>query len=58
MKINIFKFEMEVNFKDGLLLKLDKIHIHLYLIATQYLWNYALVEDLDNWTRSHSPCWT
>ena len=36
--------------KDGLSLRL---HIHLYFIATQYLWNYALVEDIDNWTRSY-----
>jgi len=33
-------------FKDRLLLKND--HIHMYFIATQYLGNYALVEDIDN----------
>jgi len=27
---------------------IKKKHIHLYFIATQYLWNYALVEDIDN----------
>jgi len=36
--------------KDELSLKVKKIHIHLYFIATQYLWNDALVEDIDNWT--------
>jgi len=25
----------------------NKIHIHLYFIATQYLHKYALVEDID-----------
>ena len=39
--------------KRGLSFKIKKIHIHLYFIATQYLWNYALVEDIDNWTRSY-----
>ena len=29
-------------------------YIHLYFIATKYLWNYALVEYIDNWTRSYS----
>ena len=38
--------------KDGLSLKIKKLHIHLYFIATQYLWKYALVEDIDNWTWS------
>jgi len=33
-------------FKDGLLLKIKNLHIHLYFIVTQYLWNYALVEDI------------
>jgi len=33
--------------KDGLSLKKKK-HIHLYLIATQYLCNSAIVEDIDN----------
>ena len=31
-----------------------KIHIHLYCIATKYLWNNALVEYIDNWTCSYS----
>ena len=39
--------------KDGLSLKIKNVHIHLYFTATQYLWNYALVEDIDNWTRSY-----
>ena len=29
------------------------LHIHLYFVATQNLWNYDLVEDIDNWTRSY-----
>jgi len=32
--------------KDGLSLKIKNLHIHLYFIATQYIWNYALVEDI------------
>ena len=40
-------------FKDGLSLKIKNLHIHLYFIATQYLWKYALVDDIDNWTRSY-----
>jgi len=40
-------------FKDGLSLKIKILHIHLYFIATPYLYNYALVEDIDNWTRSY-----
>ena len=39
-----------VSFKDRLSLKIKINNIHLYFIATQYLWNYALVEDIDNWT--------
>jgi len=35
-------------FKDGRSLKINILHIHRYLIATPYLWNYALVEDIDN----------
>jgi len=35
-------------FKDGLSLKIKNLNIHLYCITTQYLWNYALVEDIDN----------
>jgi len=34
--------------KDGPLLKIKDLHIHLYFIATQYLRKYALVEDIDN----------
>ena len=33
-------------------LKYKNIHIHSYVIATQYLLNYALVEDIDNLTQS------
>ena len=29
----------------------QKIHIHLYFIATKYLRNNAFVEHVDNWTR-------
>ena len=39
-------------FKDGLSLKIKILQIQLYFIATQYLWNYVLVKDIDNWTRS------
>ena len=39
--------------KDGLSLKIKNVHIHLYFTATQYLWNYALVEDIDNLTWSY-----
>ena len=35
-------------FKSGLSLKIEKIHIHLYLIAAKYLWNNAFVEYIDN----------
>jgi len=30
--------------KDGHSLEIKKIHIHLYFIATKYLWTNALVE--------------
>ena len=40
--------------KGGLPLKTKHLHIHLYFIATKYLWNNALVEDIDNWTQSYS----
>ena len=32
--------------KDGLSLKIKNLHIHLYFIATKYIRNYALVEDI------------
>jgi len=35
-------------FKVGFSLKLKKMHIQLYLIATMYLYNNALVEHIDN----------
>ena len=47
------KYGRTVVFKDGLSLKIKKIHIHLYFIATQYLWCYALVKDIDNLTQSY-----
>jgi len=34
--------------KDGLSLKIKNLQIHLYFIATQYLSNYDLMEDIDN----------
>ena len=42
------------DFKGGLSLKTKYWHIHLYFIATKYLWNNALVEYIDNWNRSYS----
>ena len=40
--------------KDGLSLKIKNVHIHLYFIAIQYLlWTYAILKDIDNWTRSY-----
>jgi len=35
-------------FKDGHSFKIKKLHFHLYFLAIQYLWTYALVEDIDN----------
>jgi len=29
------------------------IIIDLYFITTQYIWNYVLVEDIDNWIWSY-----
>ena len=29
------------------------LQIHLYFLATQCLLNYALMEDIHNWTRSY-----
>ena len=40
--------------RDGLLLKIKILHIYLYFIATEYWWNNALVEYIDNWTQSYS----
>ena len=35
-------------------LKIKKLHIRLHFtVATQYFWNYALMEDIYNWTRSY-----
>ena len=44
-RLNILKMDFRSNLK--------KIHIHLHFIATQYLCNYALMEDVDNWTWSY-----
>jgi len=30
------------------------LDIYLYFIATKYLWNVALVDYIDNWTRFNS----
>ena len=38
--------------KDGLSLT-NILHIHLYFLATPYVWNYTLVEDIDNWAPSY-----
>ena len=46
--------EIHQLFKGGISLKIKNLHIHLYLIATKYLWNNALVEYIHNWTRSYS----
>ena len=43
----------QLKVKDGLSLKTKILQIYLYFIATQNLWNYALVEDIDNWTQSY-----
>ena len=34
--------------KGGLSLKVKNLHIQLYFIATEYLWNKAFVEYIDN----------
>ena len=47
-------FKRYVVFKGGLLLKNKNKNIHLYFIATKYLWNNAIVEYIDNWARSYS----
>ena len=54
-KYYIFLYYFAISFiKGGHSLKVKSLHIHLYLIATKYLWDNALVECLDNWTRSYS----
>jgi len=40
--------------KGGLSLKKQQLHIHLYSIATTYLWNNVLVEYMDNCTRFYN----
>ena len=49
-----FLLNFYYEFKDGLSLKIKNLDIHLYSIATKYLWNNALVEYIDNWTQSYS----
>ena len=39
--------DIHILIKGGLSQKIKYLHIHLYFVATQYLWNYALVEDID-----------
>ena len=43
---------MRLNIKDGLSLQKNN-HVYLYFIAKQYLWNYDLVKDIDNWTQPY-----
>ena len=49
----------QLSFSETTLLKMDLrskyifLHIHPYFIATQHVLYYALVEDIDNWTRSY-----
>jgi len=38
----------------GLSLKIKNLPIHLYFIATKYLWNNAIVKYKDNWTQFSS----
>ena len=40
-------------FKSGISMKIKNIHIHLYFKAKKDLWYNALVEYIDNWTRSY-----
>ena len=44
----------EITLKDVHSLKIKILHNHLYFISTEYLWNKALVEYIDIWTRSCS----
>ena len=48
-----FPFSRATSLEDGLSLKIKILHIHLFSIATRFLWNNALVEYIDNWTRSY-----
>ena len=48
-RFDVWNIMLKMDFRSGS----DQIHIHLHFIAAQYLWNYALVEDIDNWTRSN-----
>ena len=53
--INILKCWTKIQIQHWywyVVLKIE-LYIHLYFIATQYLWKYALVEDIYNWTRSY-----
>jgi len=47
-------FNSQFECQEFFTLKIKSLHIHLYFIATQYLWHYALVQDIDNWTRSYT----
>ena len=46
---------IQAAFKSGLSLIIKRLHIQLYFIDIKYLWNNALVEYIDNWTRFYSP---
>ena len=39
-----------INWNERLKIKseIKNLHIHLYFIATEYLWYYAFVENIDN----------
>ena len=47
--VYLFRIDLKMDFRSKRLF----LHIHLYFLATQYLWKYALVEDRDNWTRCY-----
>ena len=51
---NLKTHTQNYSFKGGLLLKIKKLHIHLYFIATKYLQNNAVVEHIENWTKYDS----
>ena len=47
--VYLFRIDLKMDFRSKKLF----LHIHLYFLATQYLWKYALVADIDNWTRCY-----
>ena len=57
VEINII-YESEIIAHRWTLLKMKKIHMHLYFKAEQYVWNNAFVDQeynyIDNWTGSFS----